>query len=253
MTPSGYVCLRTVEYDAFVFGRRRGRTDAAGRGRKMRRRQHSKAGLFLIEFMIAIAVFSVTAAVFLQAFARSHVISTEAEELFYAQSMASSVAEVLGGVRGSGTGMEDSADVAAPGEDGSADERRADVVAPGAGSSAEGGQEEEQDGQIFFRELAAYFPQAEPVADGSGAYIYCDGNWEPCAGGGAAYVVVVSWQRDGSLWTVDIAADEAEESAGMPGEAERKTARDEGLPEVEDAIYRLELKLYDPRTEGGVS
>ena len=237
MTPSGYVCLRTVEYDAFVFGRRRGRTDAAGRGRKMRRRQHSKAGLFLIEFMIAIAVFSVTAAVFLQAFARSHVISTEAEELFYAQSMASSVAEVLGGVRGSGTGMEDSADVAAPGEDG----------------SAEGGQEEEQDGQIFFRELAAYFPQAEPVADGSGAYIYCDGNWELCAGGGAAYVVVVSWQRDGSLWTVDIAADEAEESAGMPGEAERKTARDEGLPEVEDAIYRLELKLYDPRTEGGVS
>lgn len=203
----------------------------------MRRRQHSKAGLFLIEFMIAIAVFSVTAAVFLQAFARSHVISTEAEELFYAQSMASSVAEVLGGVRGSGTGMEDSADVAAPGEDG----------------SAEGGQEEEQDGQIFFRELAAYFPQAEPVADGSGAYIYCDGNWELCAGGGAAYVVVVSWQRDGSLWTVDIAADEAEESAGMPGEAERKTARDEGLPEVEDAIYRLELKLYDPRTEGGVS
>ena len=61
----------------------------------MRRRQHSRAGLFLIELMIAIAFFAVTAAVFLQAFARSHSISRQAEELFRAQSMASSVAEIL--------------------------------------------------------------------------------------------------------------------------------------------------------------
>ena len=45
--------------------------------------------------MIAIAFFAVTAAVFLQAFARSHSISRQAEELFRAQSMASSVAEIL--------------------------------------------------------------------------------------------------------------------------------------------------------------
>lgn len=64
----------------------------------MRRRQHSKSGLFLIELMIAIAFFAVTTAVFLQVFVKSHAISQQADHLFHAQKTASCVAEILGGV-----------------------------------------------------------------------------------------------------------------------------------------------------------
>ena len=216
----------------------------------MKKRQHSKAGLFLIELMIVIAFFSVTAAVFLQAFARSHTISQEAEELFHAQSMASSVAEVLGGARGSETG-----------EVGSADDRQDDVAVSGADggqeeapavSGIDRGQEEEQDGQMFFRRLAAYFPETEPAQDGGGAYIYCDENWNICAAGEERYTIVVRWQRDGSLWEVDITAGGTKETSGKLQEAGRGTAQDGDCPEEED-VYRLELKLYDPQMEGGTS
>lgn len=203
----------------------------------MKKRQHSKAGLFLIELMIAIAFFSVTAAVFLQAFASSHTISQEAEELFHAQSMASSVAEVLGGARGSETGA-----------GGSADDRQDDVAVSGA----DGGQEEEQDGQMFFRRLAAYFPETEPAQDGGGAYIYCDENWNVCAAGEERYTIVVRWQREGSLWKVDITAGGTKEPPGKLQEAGRGAAQDGERPE-EEAVYRLELKLYDPQMEGGTS
>ena len=47
--------------------------------------------------MIAIAFFAMTTAVFLQAFAKSNAISREAENLFQAQKLCSSVAEILGG------------------------------------------------------------------------------------------------------------------------------------------------------------
>ena len=63
----------------------------------MRIRKHSRSGLFLIELMIAIAFFAMTTAVFLQAFAKSNAISREAENLFQAQKLCSSVAEILGG------------------------------------------------------------------------------------------------------------------------------------------------------------
>lgn len=63
----------------------------------MRRRQHSKSGLFLIELMIAIVFFAVTTAVFLQVFVKSHAISQQADQLFHAQETASCVAEILGG------------------------------------------------------------------------------------------------------------------------------------------------------------
>ena len=63
----------------------------------MRIRRHSRSGLFLIELMIAIAFFAMTTAVFLQAFAKSNAISREAENLFQAQKLCSSVAEILGG------------------------------------------------------------------------------------------------------------------------------------------------------------
>lgn len=63
----------------------------------MRKRQHSKSGLFLIELMITIAFFSVTTAVFLQVFVKSHAISEQADQLFHAQEVASCVAEIMGG------------------------------------------------------------------------------------------------------------------------------------------------------------
>lgn len=65
----------------------------------MRERRHSKSGLFLIELMISITVFAMTSAIFLQVFAKSHVVSREAEELFQAQNLASSAAEILEGSR----------------------------------------------------------------------------------------------------------------------------------------------------------
>lgn len=63
----------------------------------MRRRQHSKSGLFLIELTITIAFFAVTTAIFLQVFVKSHTISQQADQLFHAQEMASCVAEIMGG------------------------------------------------------------------------------------------------------------------------------------------------------------
>lgn len=70
------------------------------RNQIMRKKVHSKAGLFLIELMIAITFFAVTASIFMQVFVKSHKISQEAEDLFHAQSLASSVAEVLEGMDG---------------------------------------------------------------------------------------------------------------------------------------------------------
>lgn len=63
----------------------------------MRRQQHSKSGLFLIELTITIAFFAVTTAIFLQVFVKSHTISQQADQLFHAQEMASCVAEIMGG------------------------------------------------------------------------------------------------------------------------------------------------------------
>lgn len=61
----------------------------------MRARRHSKSGLFLIELMISVCFFSLTAAIFLRAFVQSHQVSKEAESLFKAQNLVSSVAEIL--------------------------------------------------------------------------------------------------------------------------------------------------------------
>lgn len=61
--------------------------------------------------MIAIAFFAVTAAVFLQAFARADSISRQAEDLFQAQKQVSSVAEILEGAGSASvltTGQEES-------------------------------------------------------------------------------------------------------------------------------------------------
>lgn len=64
----------------------------------MRRKVHSKSGLFLIELMFAITFFAITASIFMQVFVKSHNVSKEAEDLFQAQSLASSVAEIMEGL-----------------------------------------------------------------------------------------------------------------------------------------------------------
>ena len=102
----------------------------------MRTRKHSRAGLFLIELMIAIAFFAVTAAVFLQAFARADSISRQAEDLFQAQKQVSSVTEIL---EGAGSASVLTTDQEESGTD------------AGTGSPSEG--------RHFFQELQKYFPQ----------------------------------------------------------------------------------------------
>ncbi len=63
----------------------------------MRERRHTKSGLFLIELMISLLFFVITAAVFLQVFARSRAVSKDAENLYQAQKLAASAAEILEG------------------------------------------------------------------------------------------------------------------------------------------------------------
>ncbi len=63
----------------------------------MRERRHTKSGLFLIELMISILFFAATAAVFLQVFVRSRAVSKDAENLYQAQKLSASVAEILEG------------------------------------------------------------------------------------------------------------------------------------------------------------
>lgn len=191
----------------------------------MRRRQHSRSGLFLIELTIAIAFFAVTAAVFLQAFAKSHTISRQAEELFHAQSMASSVAEVLRGIPSSGSG------------------------------------EHTQKTVSFSAALSTYFPEAEQAEGRDGARIYCDDDWQVCAPEDGVYVTSVFWEPDGDLWDVNITVgevrygtdpDEKDSGDKEPEEAEKiGTAQEEGGEA--DYIYQLPLRLYCPQTGGEVS
>lgn len=61
----------------------------------MKRRVHSKSGLFLIELMISILFFSITAAVFVQVFVKSDQIRKESESLFEAQVKVSNIAEII--------------------------------------------------------------------------------------------------------------------------------------------------------------
>lgn len=191
----------------------------------MRRRQHSRSGLFLIELTIAIAFFAVTAAVFLQAFAKSHTISRQAEELFHAQSMASSVAEVLSGIPASGSG------------------------------------EHTQNTVSFSAALSTYFPEAEQAEGRDGARIYCDDDWQVCAPEDGVYVTSVFWEPDGDLWDVNITVGEVRFGADPDGkdsgdkepeEAEKiGTAQEEGGEA--DYIYQLPLRLYCPQTGGEAS
>ncbi len=191
----------------------------------MRRRQHSRSGLFLIELTIAIAFFAVTAAVFLQAFAKSHTISRQAEELFHAQSMASSVAEVLSGIPASGSG------------------------------------EHTQKTVSFSAALSTYFPEAEQAEGRDGARIYCDDDWQVCAPEDGVYVTSVFWEPDGDLWDVNITVgevrygtdpDEKDSGDKEPEEAEKiGTAQEEGGEA--DYIYQLPLRLYCPQTGGEAS
>lgn len=59
----------------------------------MKRRVHSRAGLFLIELMISVLFFAITASIFLQVFVKSENLRKESKELFQAQMNASSLAE----------------------------------------------------------------------------------------------------------------------------------------------------------------
>lgn len=61
----------------------------------MRRVRHSRSGLFLIELMVCILFFSITAAICIRFFVKSHQMSQEAKNLYQAQQEAASMAEVL--------------------------------------------------------------------------------------------------------------------------------------------------------------
>lgn len=61
----------------------------------MKRKNHSKSGLFLIELMISILFFSITAAVFMQVFVKANNIRKQSRALFEAQTQMSSLAEII--------------------------------------------------------------------------------------------------------------------------------------------------------------
>lgn len=61
----------------------------------MRRVRHSRSGLFLIELMVCILFFSITAAICIRFFVKSHQMSQDARNLYQAQQEAASMAEVL--------------------------------------------------------------------------------------------------------------------------------------------------------------
>ena len=61
----------------------------------MKRVRHSRSGLFLIELMICILFFSVTAGICIQFFVKSHNMSQDAKNLYQAQQEAASMAEIL--------------------------------------------------------------------------------------------------------------------------------------------------------------
>lgn len=61
----------------------------------MRRVRHSRSGLFLIELMVCILFFSITAGICIQFFVKSHQMSQNAKNLYQAQQEAASMAEVL--------------------------------------------------------------------------------------------------------------------------------------------------------------
>lgn len=181
----------------------------------MRIRRHSRSGLFLIELMIAIAFFAMTTAVFLQAFAKSNAISREAENLFQAQKLCSSVAEILGGAD----------------QD---DEEQAVATGQNTGDADESDQYDSS--QFFLQELQQYFPELETA--GSGANIYYDGNWKICRAEDGVYVISAAWQQDGEMWNVTVGAGEVNVSQTAAGQS---------------SIYQLTLRLYRPEAEGGVS
>ena len=61
----------------------------------MKRVRHSRSGLFLIELIICILFFSVTAGICIQFFVKSHNMSQDAKNLYQAQQEAASMAEIL--------------------------------------------------------------------------------------------------------------------------------------------------------------
>ena len=188
----------------------------------MRVRKHSRSGLFLIELMIAIAFFALTTAVFVQAFVKSHEVSRQAEELFQAQKLSSSVAEILGGA-GQADGNETAGQT-----DGNELAGQEDNHGTAAASSRE--KQREGNGKIFLQELQKYFPELE--SSENGAYIYYDGDWKACKESGGVYVLAVAWQRDGQMWDVSVTVWKREENAKSGGEDEQTE------------IYQLALKIY---------
>ena len=181
----------------------------------MRIRKQYRSGLFLIELMIAIAFFAMTTAVFLQAFAKSNAISREAENLFQAQKLCSSVAEILGGAD---------------------QDAKEQAVATGQNTGDADESNQYDSGQFFLQELQQYFPELETA--GSGASIYYDGNWKICRAEDGVYVISAAWQQDGEMWNVTVGAGEVNVSQTAAGQS---------------SIYQLTLRLYRPEAEGGVS
>ncbi len=66
-------------------------------------RHSSKAGLFLMELIAAILIFSIAGAVCLQLFAKARVVSTESKELSHAVSAVQAQTEIFYGNTGSVT------------------------------------------------------------------------------------------------------------------------------------------------------
>lgn len=176
--------------------------------------KHSRSGLFLIELMISIAFFALTMAVFLQAFVKSRQISQQAEELFQAQKLASSIAEIVGGAGNAQKSGSDGLDVSLQ-------------------------ENKERAGELFLWELQKYFPELE--SSESGAYIYYDEDWNICKEPDGVYMLAVSWQRDGQMWNVSIAAQKRKENVKASGDDKHTD------------IYQLALQLYCPDTGGGTT
>ena len=63
-------------------------------------KRSSKSGLFLMELIIAILVFSIASALCIQIFAKSHILSQTTQELNHAVSMSESAAEIFYGTDG---------------------------------------------------------------------------------------------------------------------------------------------------------
>lgn len=192
----------------------------------IRRSRAQSSSLFLMELILAILFFSITSAVCVQFFVKSHLLSRESRVLSQAVNECSNIAEVFDASEGTGDAVsllkanfpDISAELVAGETDAAASGQDTDADAAASGQSA--GTDAAAPAQDTDADAVASVQSAGTDADaaasaqsaGALAVMYYDETFSPCQKETAVYTLTAELSEEGTMQTAKIMVTDSDDS-----------------------------------------